>query len=45
MRKLDERASQRGVSSNSPGSFATKMEIETFSDQFPEYNVVDSEIA
>jgi hypothetical protein len=35
----------RANSANSPGKFTTRMEIETYSDQNPEYNIVDSEVA
>ena len=44
-RKLGSSISNRSTSANSPGKFLTRMEIETYSDSFPEYNIVDSEVA
>ncbi len=38
-------AQQRGSAVNSPGQLATRMDIESYADRFPEYNIVDSEVA
>ncbi len=38
-------ASRRKGSANEPGELATRIDIESYSDRFPEYNIVDSEVA
>lgn len=35
----------RGSSANIPGTLATRLEVEEYADRFPEYNIVDSEVA
>ena len=35
----------RGGAANRPGLFATRLDIENYADRFPEYNIVDSEVA
>lgn len=35
----------RKGSANEPGELATRADIESYSDRFPEYNIVDSEVA
>jgi len=38
-------AQNRGNAVNSPGELATRMDIESYADRYPEYNIVDSEVA
>ncbi len=35
----------RGGAANRPGQLATRLDIENYADRFPEYNIVDSEVA
>jgi len=35
----------RKGASNEPGELATRADIESYNDRFPEYNIVDSEVA
>ena len=38
-------AQQRKGAVNNPGQLATRIDIESYADRFPEYNIVDSEVA
>ena len=38
-------AERRGSAANGPGELATRLDIESYADRFPEYNIVDSEVA
>lgn len=35
-------AAQRKGAANDPGQLATRVDIESYADRFPEYNIVDS---